>query len=282
MYDRASSSLRDVNGAARLMRSGFRPVDLDGHFSDPAGSTRAVVRANPVDVRVRIAAADGVVGSGGGVQQQSAAANYVQLSTKHTAVQEVLDLLGKPEPAPDWYDLYKIYEIVGDQVAGGPKGREQALTATAWVTPNDLDAFKASANHPAASGTGARHARQSGSPPKRMMTIGDARHVIRTLVTRWLDSPQGVDEVGTLGRRPLGPTFQPVGLQRQVPVRQAGNQSAVEPADRAVLVQREGDNRARVRWLNAVTRGCPEAGPSGNPGKRVIGRQVGHCPRSHW
>ena len=37
---------------------------------------------------------------------------FVQLVGKHLGVREVLDLLGKPEPALDWFDLYKTYEIV--------------------------------------------------------------------------------------------------------------------------------------------------------------------------
>ena len=191
MYDRASLLLRDVNGAARLMISSFRPVELTGRFSDPAGNVHAVFATDTISVRSHVSASAVVVGPGVAAEAeptQSAAQGYVQLAAKHTDVQDVFALLGKSDPALDWFDLYKIYEIVGDQVAGGPKGREKALAATGWVTPGDLDAFKASANHQGASGDAARHARQSGPPPKRTMTIEDAQQMIRVLVSRWLDS----------------------------------------------------------------------------------------------
>jgi hypothetical protein len=190
MYERASSLLRDVNGAARLMRSDFRPVELTGRFSDPAENVHVVGLTDTIMVRAHLRASAVVVGPGVAAESeptQSAAQGYVQLVAKHTDVQDVLALLGKSEP-PDWIDLYKIYEIVGDQVAGGPKGREKALAATGWVTPGDLDAFKMSANHQGVSGDAARHARMSGSPRQHPMTIEDARQMIRVLVSGWFDS----------------------------------------------------------------------------------------------
>jgi hypothetical protein len=34
---------------------------------------------------------------------------------------------------------------------------------------------------------GARHGRLKGDPPRRIMTLGEARQLIGALVTRWLD-----------------------------------------------------------------------------------------------
>jgi hypothetical protein len=185
MYDAASSLLRAVNGAARLRSSVFRPVELDGHFSDPAGNVHAVARPGTAEARVHVPQAS-VWGSQ--PPRPPLAPRHVQLADKHPKVKEVLAILGRPEPALDWFDLYKIYEIICVHVTRGPKCRQNALTATGWVKRGDLDAFKASANHQGASGDAARHARQSGPPPTRTMTIEDARRLIRVLVSRWLDS----------------------------------------------------------------------------------------------
>jgi transcriptional regulatory protein LevR len=97
------------------------------------------------------------------------AAGYLQRAGTCPEGQQVLAILGTPEPALDWSELQKIYEIIGDHVAvratdGARRDRRQALTATGLVIAENLDAF-----------TG------------RTMTIEDARHVITNLVLAWLD-----------------------------------------------------------------------------------------------
>jgi hypothetical protein len=179
MYGQASVLLRAVNGVARQMRSGFRPVELNGHFSDPVGHAYAVVLTDTLQLRDHIPEP---------VQPDPPAARFVQLAAKYTEVREVLDLLAKPATALDPSDLYKIYEIICVHVTGSPRCSQQALTATGWVTSADLNAFTAWANHPGASGVAARHARQSGPAPKYTMTIEEARQMIRALVSRWLRS----------------------------------------------------------------------------------------------
>jgi hypothetical protein len=43
------------------------------------------------------------------------------------------------------------------------------------------------ANRSEVSGDLARHARLKGDPPRRTMTLGEARQLVGALVTRWLD-----------------------------------------------------------------------------------------------
>jgi hypothetical protein len=82
--------------------------------------------------------------------------------------------------ALDWFDLYKIYEIVRANVGG-----QKPLEAKNWVRPSDLSAFSASANLPSISGAAARHARLSGDP-KHTMSLHQARTTINHLVAAWL------------------------------------------------------------------------------------------------
>jgi hypothetical protein len=42
----------------------------------------------------------------------------VQLAQTHPDVAEVLDLLGNADPAPDWAELYKVHEILLDNLPG--------------------------------------------------------------------------------------------------------------------------------------------------------------------
>jgi hypothetical protein len=41
---------------------------------------------------------------------------YVQLAQTYPDVAEVLDILGDADPAPNWAELYKIHEILLDNV----------------------------------------------------------------------------------------------------------------------------------------------------------------------
>jgi hypothetical protein len=53
--------------------------------------------------------------------------------TTELAVGEVLEIVGKPAPQLDWFDLYKVYEIICDDVGG-----KYAIIANGWATGGAL------------------------------------------------------------------------------------------------------------------------------------------------
>jgi hypothetical protein len=108
---------------------------------------------------------------------------YVQLGRTRPDVAEALAILGRADPAPNWGDLYKVFEIVRENVGG-----QKALEKRGWVTRNEIDVFKASANRKEVSGDEARHARWRGSSPRRTMTMVEGRQMIGVLVTAWMES----------------------------------------------------------------------------------------------
>jgi len=179
LSDAASVLLRRCNGVARMLSSEFRPVGLTGRFSDETGRQHQVVLADTAEVRAR---ANPVTVSMGGKPPPPPPApgpSYVQLAQTHSDVAEVLDILGNADPAPDWSDLYKIHEIMLDNVPG--------FYQRGWVTKDQISTFTASANRKEVSGDLARHARLKGDRPKRTMTLVEARQLIGSLVTTWLD-----------------------------------------------------------------------------------------------
>lgn len=179
LHDAASVLLRRVNGVARTLSSDVRPVGLTGRFSDETGRHHQVVLADSAEVRAR---ANPVRVSVSGEQPPPPPApgpGYVQLAQTHPDVAEVLDILGNADPAPDWSDLYKIHEIMLDNVPG--------FYQRGWVTKDQISTFTASANRKEVSGDLARHARLKGDRPKRTMTLVEARQLIGSLVTTWLD-----------------------------------------------------------------------------------------------
>ena len=130
--------LRRVNGVARTLSSDVRPVGLTGRFSDETGRHHQVVLADSAEVRAR---ANPVRVSVSGEQPPPPPApgpGYVQLAQTHPDVAEVLDLLGNADPAPDWAELYKVHEILLDNVPG--------FYQRGWVTRDQISTFTASAN----------------------------------------------------------------------------------------------------------------------------------------
>jgi hypothetical protein len=171
LYDAASVLLRRVNGVTRTLNSDFRPVALTGRFSDEDGRQHQVVLVDTAEARER---ANPITVSGGAAQPPPPPApgpGYVQLAQTHPDIVEVLDIFGAADPAPNWAELYKIHEILLDNV---PEFYQRG-----WVTRDQISAFTASANRKEVSGELARHARLKGDPPKRTMTLVEARQADR-------------------------------------------------------------------------------------------------------
>jgi hypothetical protein len=175
LYDAASVLLRRVNGVTRTLSSDFRPVGLTRRFDAEAGQQTAVVLADSIETRTRVNSVTVSVGGEEPPPPPAPGPGYVQLAQTHPDVAEVLDILGNADPAPDWSDLYKIHEIMLDNVPG--------FYQRGWVTKDQISAFTASANRKEVSGDLARHARFKGDPPKRIMTLGEGRQLIGALVT---------------------------------------------------------------------------------------------------
>ena len=158
----AQALIRRINGAARAVNSGFRPVSLSGRYNDSSGAATVVGSAALVMGRMRLQATGVVTDSKGNIVSSSPAApsgsRYLQLANQDRDVADALWVLGQSDPL-DWYDIYKVWEIVEHAIGGS--GQVQKL---GWTTKADINRLTASANHPGISGDEARHARYKGSP----------------------------------------------------------------------------------------------------------------------
>jgi hypothetical protein len=181
-YEVAPRVVRRVNGLARARNPNFEPVALNGHYTEE-GRVHAVVAADTVKIRARIQAAGIVKDPDGEVlpppPPEGPARAQVAASTPD--VEEALDIMGQPD-ALNWTQLYKVFEIVRDDV------KVKSLIELGWASATEISAFTGSANRPDVSGAGARHARMGGPLPRRQMSEDVARDFISRLVTSWIDS----------------------------------------------------------------------------------------------
>lgn len=199
LVDTTNEHLARLNGYAVLADAGYRHVRLRNRFVREGGSTHwhiavndearacdslTVAVAGTVEARAGALDATVVIDGVSVVPPAPEGLRHLARVASDKNVDDLFALVGKAENL-SWIELYKVFEIIRDAVGDGRRG----LIATGWTTKEQLSAFTGSADHHMVSGIHeARHARQSGGPPKKTMTPAEARQFIRDLARRWLDS----------------------------------------------------------------------------------------------
>jgi hypothetical protein len=151
-------------------------LDQDGHRTQ-------YIAAGPVNVRVRVLPVRMMVtGSDGEVISPSPdpMPGELQLALDDDSVDEALYFLQRP--APSWSELYKVYEVVRDDV------KRKRIISNGWATHRELRRLTGTANHPALAGRDARHARQSTPPMTDPMSLADAQELVGRIVRAWIAS----------------------------------------------------------------------------------------------
>ena len=179
-HDVAEKLVTWINGLARCQNPAFLPVRLTGSYERDGGIT--VVAATAIlAARAHISAAAVVTGPDGTPKPHASprGLRYLAVAARNGDVAEVLTILGTARE-PRFVELYKVWEIV--RHAGGMRAAMQA----AGISEHAMTRFKRTANHQAASGDHARHARLQEAPPPNPMPISEARALIGKLVDAWI------------------------------------------------------------------------------------------------
>jgi hypothetical protein len=178
-HDAARRLIAWANGLASVLSPDFTPVQLtdaydhDGGVTVVAGAAHAMVRA-PAPAGVgAVTGPDGQVAP----QPPPPGSGYLALAARDSDVAEALKIMAA---VPHFPELYKVREIV--RSTGGLK----AAMVAAGISENQMETFKRTADHQAASGEHSRHARATTQPPARPMAIADARAMFGRLVVAWM------------------------------------------------------------------------------------------------
>ena len=176
----ALSMLQELNGAAKLIDGSYRSVELTNGFRD-GDRPRIILASAHIEFRSRVTATGEVHRSDGTLVETAPESltrgpAYLDVASLDANVRQVLKMLGSDFAG--WMTLYKVYEVIRDD--GDP---------ASWATKAEYRAFTGSANHPVVSGPAGRHVRApSSSPPKRTMTIDEARAFIQRVARAWISS----------------------------------------------------------------------------------------------
>lgn len=180
--DRAVEVVELINGAAQLYWTNHRNLSVGGRVvtigNDGSRSESIVVVAQPVIARAWLSGTAVVIG--GGVSTPAPAPTpqrWVEAAFQDDDVAAALRILADPDAA--WGRLYHVFDLVQTDVGSG---------IHKWATQAECKRFTHTANSRLALGDEARHGHTKFQPPSNPMTLGEARQLIRTIVTGWLEA----------------------------------------------------------------------------------------------
>ena len=184
VHERASAFIKIINSVAKFYRQDFLEVSED-----------VITRIDDDDKRQHYVSLEGTIIPRGKVSAQptvTTANETEQVTTQPSQLQSLLELAQKHKVIADalsfyrddaWISLYKVYEIIRDDVGGTPR-----LLKQSWVADAEISRFTQTAQSRAALGDSARHASEKYHAPSQPMTISEARTLIHTILSRWVSS----------------------------------------------------------------------------------------------
>jgi hypothetical protein len=192
----AEDMLRIVNDLMRFRDQGYQLVSLVNVARSNDDGTRSVyVFGSAYLGGTGRLSVEGTVTDADGQPIQSPEPGIAQarlkLAQQDTSVKMVLSLWRNctPTDAALWIYLYKIYEIIRAEMAGGNKNQiKQALTGLGWATSVEVQNSGEAANNPDVTGDNARHAAGWKTRPGVIpMGADQAIAFIHHLTALWLD-----------------------------------------------------------------------------------------------
>lgn len=110
--------------------------------------------------------------------------NDFDLFAKNWKIKEALALLARPYP--DWFTLYKIYEIVRDDEPDIPTTKYGEFLIKEWAGIDENDRFFSTAHWHRHSVFG-KSRNKLNTPPHRPMSISEGERFIRVIFKKWLE-----------------------------------------------------------------------------------------------
>lgn len=181
----ANHILELINGAAILHFGNFRPVQASGSVVgiDEAGNRKRFVFVSGTITgrgRVKVSATvERVNGTVESCQRPTQVESWVALAKHNKAIADALHFFCEHT----WFNLYKVYEIVADDVGG-----KREIIHNGWGTEQSLNRFTQTAQSRDTLGDDARHASEKYKPPQKPMSLPEARSLVASILENWIHS----------------------------------------------------------------------------------------------
>jgi len=181
---KAEETLCLVNGSARLALGARNPITVVHVFKIDDDGRRTNFVSVPDTAHGRNSISKTIKGSNGAVEEIHQAdfiPGWINIAQNDANVAKVLRLLSKS--TNDWVNLYRVYEVVRDDVGGIPNIVNNGLT-----TNRQIERFSRTANSVGAVGDLARHGVETTDPPPNPMPFSEAESLINTIIHNWLQT----------------------------------------------------------------------------------------------
>lgn len=181
--DHTNEILASLNGAAKLSLGSHSSITIgsiskihnDGSRHTYV-SVKFVAAPATITISARITRADGTIEE---FHPADPVVTWMDLSQRDANVKRALYLI--ENDFETWYGLYKVYEVIREDVGDIPgKG---------WCAQAELKRFTQTANSPEAIGVGARHGKKIPAPPDPM-SLSSAKAFIKNLIYEWFKEKQ--------------------------------------------------------------------------------------------
>lgn len=182
--NKANEILYLINGAAKLEFGMRKPLEVARvcRVNDDGKTECSVVFSDSAHARDRVKAS--LITKDGEVQeifQADPISEFISIGLKDEKVAKVLRLFGNR--TNDWVNLYRIYEIIKNDVGGKHK-----IVEKGWATKKAIKRFTQTANSVGAVGDESRHGVEKTEPPEDPMRPHEAESFIEAIIHNWIKS----------------------------------------------------------------------------------------------
>jgi hypothetical protein len=183
IHNRAKEFIQLLEDAAYFHFRDTAPLKIGGVVRiDDSGVKHHFIIAEVGKITLRGARVRAVATVGGPGNQPSKQEHLVtrllRASKKNSNVQDALKFYRNG----NWFNLYKVYELVKDDVNG-----EKEILSRKWISKTSLKRFTQMAQSRAGLGDDARHASKKYKPPAKAMSLTEAKTIIGTLLQNWIN-----------------------------------------------------------------------------------------------
>jgi hypothetical protein len=176
---KANKLIKALQGIAYVHLDYNEPIEVHGALQiDDQGNKHMFIHlSSSISVRSRVTATATVYVDGKEVERsENPVANLLVAANKSAEVADALSFLTEPI----WFNLYKVYEIIRDDLGG-----ERMLEKKAWANKKDIKRFTQSAQSREQLGDQARHASKKYRPADNPMFLDEAKGMVKNLVISW-------------------------------------------------------------------------------------------------
>lgn len=190
VYQKAGELIPIIKGAVKVLSGGFCAIEVDYvTFIDDEGKRYNHYFIEPACGQLRISGMDPeltVIKPNGTLDSSpnpnpSTLERYIEIARKDGKVNKALRFFSSSEPR--WYALYKVLDVIEEDLGGGKK-----LEETQWASKEKIELFRRTANNFRAIGYEARHGHEKYQPPERPMSLSEAESLMADLFNKWLQS----------------------------------------------------------------------------------------------